>query len=98
MSTSRRPVPPQGTCGWGVCCYGVWYAVAANWADASAPVYVLDDRGQWVQTHWRSGDFLHSPLDAFELHLRQAMYRAGADPEDVDLLLIDAEPLPQWIH
>jgi hypothetical protein len=85
---SKKPVPPQGTCGWGVCCYGVWYAVAANWAKPLAPVYFLGSRGQWLRSHWRAADFRHSPLDALQWCLSEAPLVG-----DVYRLLTEAEPL-----
>jgi hypothetical protein len=79
--------------GLGIRCGGEWFAAAANWAEAAAPVYFLGDRGQWLRSHWRVADFRHSPLEALERHVAEMLILSGEDPEEAEALTSEAETI-----
>jgi len=85
---------------------GVWvapwdpseiYAVAADWAQASCPVYVLSGDGEWVlESHGRQvADFRHNCRAALRSELEESIRMSGdeVDDDEVDGYLDDAEDL-----
>jgi hypothetical protein len=71
---------------------GEIYAVAANWAQASAPVYVYGERG-WDIDHCgrQVADFRHSARAALEAQVEYAIATSEGIPSDeVDADEVDA--------
>lgn len=82
---------PVGTTGlviepWSI---GETYGVAANWAQASAPVYFYGEGG-WNSRQYQVADFRHRMIDALELELRQAIEAGGDDGDEAADLIDDA--------
>lgn len=82
---------PAGTCGLVVepWAQGEVYGVAANWAQASAPVYFYGESG-WESRQYQVADFRHSPREALECELAQALVASGDDEDEAGYLLSDA--------
>ncbi len=73
------------------------YAVAANWAQASSPVMVLSVDEWDLDPHGRQvGDFCHSPQEALESQIREAIEAGGDEPDDdeVSAIIDNAADLP----
>lgn len=73
---------PRGTSGLCVvpwCVYDV-YGVAANWANAAAPVYTWGD-GEWINSGRQVADYRHDPQAALVDILRIEI-EAGDPDED----------------
>lgn len=79
---------PAGTCGLAVEPWskGEIYAVAANWAQASAPVYTYGQRGWHIDRAGRQvADFRHRMRDALADEIRYAIATSeGIPSDDVD--------------
>ena len=84
---------PAGTRGY-VCepwTPGETYGVAANWAEASAPVYVYGPDGWGTDSHGRQvADFCHQPVAAMESELAEALVASGDDEDEAADLATDA--------
>ena len=64
---------------------GEIYAVAADWAQASSPVYVYGEDGWVLQCHgMQVADIRHSPRAALKLEIREAIEQSGEEPDDSD--------------
>jgi hypothetical protein len=57
------------------------YAVAADWGQASAPVW-SHNGDDWAQTMFQVADYSHSPRAALIAELREAVRAAGDDPDE----------------
>ena len=57
------------------------YGVAADWGQASAPVYILDD-DEWTPNGRQVADFRHDPADALRTELEAAIRASGDEPDD----------------
>ena len=68
---------------------GETYGVAANWAEAAAPVYFRGDAG-WESRQYQVADFQHRPEQALDCELRQALIASGGDEDEAAALLADA--------
>ena len=80
MTTTINITTPAGTYGFAVHVWGDIYAVAANWAEASAPVYTWCEDGWTQDSHGRQvADFRHRPKDALRSHLREIRWRGCGD-------------------
>lgn len=82
---------PVGTTGlviepWSI---GETYGVAANWAQASAPVYFFGSGG-WNSRQYQVADFRHRKTDALELELMETLRASGDDETGAAELLDDA--------
>lgn len=69
---------------------GEVYGVAANWAQAAAPVYFYG-AGTWESRQYQVADFRHRPADALECELRQSLLASGDDEDEAAELVGDAE-------
>lgn len=72
---------------------GEVYGVAADWAQAAAPVYFLWGDGpdaEWRTRQYQVADFRHRAIDALDCELRQALIASGEDEDDAADLLADA--------
>lgn len=72
---------------------GEIYAVAADWAQASAPVVVYGEDGWTHDEHGRQvADFRHNARAALESVIREAIEMGGDEPDDdeVDAIMDDA--------
>lgn len=58
---------------------GEIYAVAAKWADASAPVYFFGPAG-WQTRQYQVADFRHRPMAALELEIAEAIGASEGGP------------------
>lgn len=80
---------PAGT--YGLSCEpwarGEFYAVAANWADASAPVLAYGPDG-WVPTGSQVADYRHSARAALAAVIREAMTASGSSPDEDEVVAI----------
>ena len=86
MKTTINVRCPQGTYGLAVEPWsrGEIYAVAANWAQASATIYAYGKRG-WHLTGRQVADYRHSPEAALRAEVIEAIASSEAIPsEDVD--------------
>lgn len=64
---------------------GEIYAVAANWAQATYPVYTYSESG-WEQIGRQVADYRHRPRAALEAILRDAMIESGGGEPDDDVV------------
>ena len=63
---------------------GEIYAVAANWSQASAPVYFYERTG-WEQRQYQVADFGHSPTAALATEIAEAIgVSEGGPAPDTD--------------
>ena len=86
MTTNINITTPAGTYGYAVAVWGDIYAVAANWAEASAPVYTWCEDGWTQDAHGRQvADFRHRPKDALREHLREVSEEGGDEISDARL-------------
>lgn len=79
---------PAGMTGWAVEPWsrGEYYAVAADWAQASSPVMVYGEDGWGSDGHGRQvADFRHLAEAALESIIREAIAMGGDEPEDEDI-------------
>jgi hypothetical protein len=82
---------PAGTSGMAV---APWdpseiYAVAANWAQASAPVWTYGLDGWTMDSHGRQvADFRHDSREALESEIREAMIAGGSGEDDDEVAAI----------
>ena len=83
MTTSINITTPAGTYGYAVEPWskGEIYAVAANWAEAAAPVYVYGHDG-WDQCGKQVADYRHSPEQALEAVIITAIAESEGIPSD----------------
>ena len=82
---------PEGTTGLAI---APWspdevYAVAADWSQASAPVYTYGSCG-WQTCGRQVADFRHRPSAALEAELGAALIASGEDADDASDLVDDA--------
>lgn len=86
MSKKLKSVTtPAGTSGLAVAPWSASevYAVAANWAQASAPVYFYGEDG-WKPRQYQVADFQHRVADALRLQITEAICASeGIASEDV---------------
>lgn len=68
---------------------GEIYGVAANWSQASAPVFFFGPNG-WESRQYQVADFQHRAKDALELELRETLIAGGDDEDDAEDLVDDA--------
>ncbi len=68
---------------------GEVYGVAADWAQAAAPVYTYGPHG-WERGLYQVADFGHDAREAMECVLRLALLACHADEEEAVGLLDDA--------
>lgn len=95
MTTTINITTPAGTYGFAVHVWGDTYAVAANWAEASAPVYTWCEDGWTQDSHGRQvADFRHRPKDALRSHLREVSEEGGDEISDTHLDKIVARCVP----
>jgi len=94
MTTLDTITTPAGTSG--LACEpwtpGEIYAVAANWSEASAPVYSYTSCG-WHSTAYQVADYSHDPQAALEDEIRLALRASTAedpDPAEVAAIVSDA--------
>lgn len=59
------------------------YGVAADWGQASAPVYFYGKDG-WQSRQYQVADFRHTAINALQLELEEAIIASGDDPNDGD--------------
>lgn len=60
------------------------YGVAANWSQASAPVYFYGD-GKWETRQYQVADFRHKPSEALECEIAMTMEASGDEPDDTEV-------------
>ncbi len=82
---------PEGTSGlvvepWSK---GEIYAVAANWGNASSPVWNYGEDG-WQQSGRQVADFRHEPRAALIAELEETLVASGDDPADTEDIIGDA--------
>ncbi len=91
MTAINDLTTPAGTYGlaiepWSI---GEIYAVAANWAEASAPVYTYGEDG-WDRNGRQVADYRHEPADALTDVLAAALLACGDDADEAVDLVADA--------
>jgi hypothetical protein len=70
---------------------GEVYGVAADWAQAAAPVYFYGHGpGGWEPRQYQVADFRHRPTEALESALREALIASGGDEDDAEGMAADA--------
>lgn len=76
---------------------GKYYAVAANWAQASSPVMVYGDESGWTYDECgrQVADFRHNATEALRDQIIRAIEASGdeVDSDDVDGIMEDAADL-----
>lgn len=75
----------KGTYGLAVSTWGEAYAVCANWAEASSPVWSLAGDGEWVNTGRQVADYRHDPRSALEHELREVSLAGGDELDEKTL-------------
>ena len=65
------------------------YGVAANWAQASAPVYFYGPEG-WRTQQYQVADFRHEPSEALEAEIIQALTDSGDGDSEAKSIVEDA--------
>lgn len=87
----RNLKAPAGTSGLAIepWAKGEIYAVAANWAQASAPVWHYGPEG-WEHSGRQVADYRHDPRPALVRELAEALEASDDDPDDADGLANDA--------
>lgn len=83
---------PAGTSGlvvepWSI---GEVYGVAANWGDASAPVYGWTGDDEWVLTGRQVADYCHEPLAALRAQIAETLQLCGEDESEADAVVNEA--------
>jgi len=63
--------------------------VAANWTEASAPIYALGEDG-WYAALGQVADCHHSARIALERGLAKSLQVCGGDPSEAEALALDA--------
>lgn len=92
MTTIKTLTTPTGTRGLACSPWSAQeiYAVAANWAQASAPIYYWGD-GDWVPWKYQVADFCHDPEAALAAYLDECISESGTPcDDDGDTLAADA--------
>lgn len=71
---------------------GETYGVAADWAQASAPVYFFGTAlgDGWGTRQYQVADFRHRPSEALECELRTALIASGGDEDEASGLIAGA--------
>lgn len=96
MTRTRIAQPPVGTYGLTVEPWsrGEVYGVAANWSQASAPVYTYDEDGGWTPSGRQVADYRHEAREALAEVIRRTLVESGeTDPDDdeIDGIVDDAD-------
>ena len=65
------------------------YGVAANWLQASAPVYTLGCDG-WKQSEYQVADWRHWPIEALKAEITEALLQSGDGDSEVSAIVADA--------
>ena len=93
MSTINQAIE-AAPCGMGGLVIEPWskgdvYGVAANWADASCPIWSYGEDG-WHHSGWQVADFSHEPREALVAELQESLVASGDDPDEVDKVSYDS--------